>query len=88
MVTYGWPNTPGWTVIGGRGEGDDVPDLPATIWQSRWHRTGETIRVSDPIYGNQLSLDVTEVEADGRKVRFAVREVSNGVYLFALPGVC
>ena len=50
-------------------------------------RTGETIRVSDPIYGNQLSLDVTEIQTDGGKVKFAVREVSNGVYLFALPGV-
>ncbi len=53
MVTYGPPNTPGWTVIGGRAEGDTVADMPPGIWQVRWHRTGETIRVSDPIYGKR-----------------------------------
>lgn len=87
METYGPPNTPGWTVIGGRGEGDAVPDMPADIWQVDWQSTGERIRISDPIYGNQLTLDIAELETDGRTIRFAVREVSSGVYLFALPRV-
>ena len=39
------------------------------------------------MYGNQRDLDVVEIDTDDGLVTFAVREVSNGVFLFALPGI-
>lgn len=85
MTQPAWPNTPGWSVVGGRAEGDPAPDLPADPWQLTWRSTMRTIRVADPIYGNQLSLTVAEVDTTESTVMFAVTEVSNSVYLFALP---
>ncbi len=41
--------------------------------------------MADPLYGNQRSLRIVEVDTDDDIVKFAVDEVSNGVYLFALP---
>jgi hypothetical protein len=79
------PDTPGWTVLGGRAEGDAVPDLPPDLWDVAWRSTDRSILVSDPIYGRRLTLSVCEHESDGRVTRFAVREVSNGMYLFAIP---
>jgi len=72
MPTRGCPDTPGWRVVGGRGEGDAVPDLPADLWlasASGGRRTGRFY----------------ELESDGRVTRFAMREVANGTYLFAIP---
>jgi hypothetical protein len=87
MTEVGPPDTPGWTIVGGRAEGDLVPDLPADLWQLRWRDTGRSIRLADPLYGNQRTLSVAEVATNGGTVTFAVTEVSNGVYLFALPGI-
>ena len=72
-------------VVGGRPEGDAVPDLPPDLWDVEWRSTDQSILVSDPIYGRQLTLSVCELESGDRVTRFAVREVSNGVYLFAIP---
>lgn len=85
MRRSAWPDTPGWSVVGGRGEGDAVPGLPANLWQLEWRSTSRTILVADPLYGNQRSLRIVEVDTDDDIVKFAVDEVSNGVYLFALP---
>lgn len=87
MTKFGPPDTPGWTLVGGRSYADAVPDLPANIWELRWRSTGASIRVTDPIYGNQRSLAVVEIDTEEGALTFAVDEVSNGVFLFALPGV-
>ena len=87
MNAIGPPDTPGWTLIGARSYADSVPDLPDDIWEVPWRNTGKSIQVTDPIYGNQRSLSICEVDAEDRVVTFAVEEVSNGVFLFSLPGV-
>lgn len=87
MTKLGPPGAPGWTVVGGHGEGDPVPELPADLWQLRWRNTSRSIRLADPLYGNQRTLSVVEVATDEGTVTFAVTEVSNGVYLFAVPGI-
>jgi hypothetical protein len=71
-------------VLGGRGEGEPVPDLPNELWSLSWQSTGRSIQVTDPLYGNQRSLSVVEVDSDVGTVTFAVTEVSNGVYRFAV----
>ena len=87
MTRFGPPDTPGWTLVGGRYEGDSVPGLPTDLWDLNWRSTGNSIRVTDPIYGNQQTLWIVEVESQTGVTAFAVDEVSNGVYLFAVPRV-
>jgi hypothetical protein len=84
-MKLGPPDTPGWTVVGGRSFGDEVPGLPEGIWEDPWRSTGQTIRVTDPLYGNARTLDVMETALMDERVVFAVAEVSNGVFLFAAP---
>lgn len=87
MTKFGPPDTPGWTLVGGRSEADSVPGLPSNVWELNWRNTQESIRVTDPLYGNQRNLDVVEIDTDDGVLTFAVREVSNGVFLLALPGI-
>lgn len=59
--------------------------LPDNLWTQRWRATGETVRLTDPLYGNARQLSVVEIDGERGSTRFAVVEVSNGVYLFAEP---
>ena len=79
------PDTPGWIVVGGRSEGMELAELPVDIWTVDWHSTGAKVLVSDPLYGVQRALTVVEIDSGDGTITFAVDEVSNGVYLFALP---
>lgn len=83
-VKDGWPDTPGWTVVGGRPEGEAVPELPPDLWTLDWQSTDRSILVTDP-YGNQRTLWITRIVVDGEPREFAYDEVSNGHYLFAVP---
>jgi hypothetical protein len=85
MTTSELPDTPGWTVSGGLTSGQPVDGLPADVWARDWRYTDEVIRVRDPLYGKQVVLGVTEIDADDGVVTFAYTEITNGVYLFALP---
>lgn len=81
------PDTPGWTLVGGWSEGDSVPELPEDVWNLKWRSTDKNICATDPIYGNPRTLRIVEFDSQAAVVTFAVDEVSNGVYLFAVPGV-
>lgn len=81
------PNEPGWTLVGGSCEGDLVPELPVELWSLKWENTRKRIPFKDPTHGRQLYLDVYEIASTQGPVTFAVREVSNVVYLFAVPRV-
>ena len=87
MTKLGPPDKPGWPLVGGRSYADSVPDLPDDLWDLDWRSTGESIRVTDPLYGHQRSLSVVEIETVDGTARFASAEVSNGVFLCALPRV-
>jgi hypothetical protein len=85
MKVHGPPDTPGWAVVGGRSHADPVPGLPVDVWDLHWRSTGASIRVTDPVHHHQRSLHVVEAETDAETARFAVDEVSSGVFLFAVP---
>lgn len=87
MTTWRWPKSSGWEIVGGRAEGDHVPGLPADLWEREWRHTNRSIQLADPLYGGQRSLSVVEVGTNDATLTFAVTEVSNGIYLFALPRV-
>jgi len=54
------------------------------IWRHKWHSTGEPqLNLPHPSYRNQIHrYDICEIMDVGRSIRFAVSEVSNGVYGF------
>ena len=66
-------------------EADDVVVNGVPVWRSEWKATGERVRLSHN--GEPVTAPVYEASADGSRAQFAAVEVSNGVYLFALPRV-
>lgn len=72
-------------MLGGFTESDDVPGLPSGHWALPWTATGDSVLATDPLHGNQRTLAVHEVAGPDGLARFAAAEVSNGVYLVAVP---
>ncbi|WP_418059538.1 hypothetical protein [Pimelobacter simplex] len=62
-----------------------MPGLPDDVWEREWRSTGWSVRVTDPRHGTPRTLWVVEVASEDAVVTFAADEVSNGVFLFALP---
>ena len=85
MTTRSEPNQPGWALIGGFSEGRDVPGMPGDFWDARWEETGERIPMKDPLHGNQRYLRVCRIRTTEGTVTFAQDEVSNGIFLLAVP---
>lgn len=56
------------------------------IFSSTWIEAGSD-KVKDPIYGNELTVGVFEIEVNGRRKKFATTEVSNGVHIYFLPSI-
>lgn len=50
------------------------------IWEYDWQKTGETIHVKDPLYGNHYLFPVFEIRDQQRSARFAAGEFSNNVW--------
>jgi hypothetical protein len=68
-------------------EGDDLRLGGLDVWHQTWRRTGEAaLQLPHPQYGNQRhSFDICEIGGLDHPVRFAVSELSNGVYGFYVP---
>ena len=66
-------------------EADDIVINGVPVWRSEWRATGDRIRLTR--YGQSVSLPVYEASSGDARAQFAADEVSNGVYLFALPRV-
>lgn len=66
-------------------EADDVVINGVAVWRSEWKATGERVQLTR--YGQPVSLPVYEASSGEARAQFAADEVSNGVYLFALPRV-
>ena len=52
------------------------------LFQREWNYTGETVTVTDPLYGQEHDADVYTIEVRGKAKRFAATEFSNGVWGF------
>jgi NAD(P)-dependent dehydrogenase (short-subunit alcohol dehydrogenase family) len=53
------------------------------VWDHEWRRTSEAqAEVEDPLYHQSFKFNVWEIEADGKKLRFAAGEYSNCVWGF------
>lgn len=83
--------TPGWTAVGiSAGEPIDLSGVdPWANATADWTATQKWIVASHPAYPTQRTrADVYTIRAsDGRSVKFAAAELSNGVWGFYLPTV-
>jgi hypothetical protein len=52
------------------------------IFDYKWERTKEKIKVSDPLYGQEHTMDVYYANINNKKVKFAAGEFSNLIYGF------
>ena len=58
------------------------------IFDYNWQTTGKRVKVKDPIYHQDHTFEVWQVEIDGQIHRFAAGEFSNCVWGFYLEKNC
>ena len=58
--------------------------LLSNIFDYDWQTTGKRVKVKDPIYSQDHTFEVWQVEIDGQIHRFAAGEFSNCVWGFYL----
>lgn len=82
MLPPDTPITPGWTLVHIGFDGDAVLLSGLDPWRLKWHDCDEPrIIVAHPAHPQQRhDMDVHELRAEGRVVRFAAGEFSNGVW--------
>lgn len=54
------------------------------IWDFEWERTGESIKIKDPNYGQDYTFNVYQISHKSEVIRFSAGEFSNcvwGIYL-------
>jgi hypothetical protein len=73
-----------WLAVGVAAEGEPIAVDGENLWQHTWHRIDvPQVYLPHPAYRHQLhAFDVHEISIDRRKVRFAVAELSAGVWGF------
>ena len=78
------PLTQGWRFVSIGFEGDEVLLDGLNPWQNEWYDLEEaSIIVAHPSYPEQRhSMEISELRANGRTVKFAAGEFSNGVWGF------
>jgi len=76
--------TKGWKFVSIGFEGDEVLLDGLNPWQNEWYDLEEaSIIVAHPSYPEQRhSMEISELRANGRTVKFAAGEFSNGVWGF------
>ena len=79
--------SPGWRSVHVGMEGDRVALDGLSLWKCKWQRIGEEpVVVPHPSHPQERQLAwVYEVENQGKRVKFAAGELSNGVWGFYVP---
>jgi hypothetical protein len=72
-----------WRYVGHCVDGQPFLIEGVNVSDHEWRRTDEPhIQVEDPLYHQPCSLEVWELETNGRRIRFAAGEFSNCVWGF------
>jgi hypothetical protein len=78
--------TPGWRSVFIGLESTPVKIKGFELWKHEWEDLGETIVVAHPSHPHERhTMFVYRVAADGKSLRFAAGEYSNGVWGFHEP---
>jgi len=69
-------------------DGEDFILKGMNIWDFEWRNTGKNIKINDPLYQEDYSFTVWEINNGNQSAEFAAGEFSNGVwgiYLTEIP---
>jgi hypothetical protein len=70
-----------WKFVGSTFDGALFEISGADVWTHHWNRiASERVVVIDPHYGQEYQFGVYEIAQDGRHIKFAAGEFSNGVW--------
>ncbi|MGV4413293.1 hypothetical protein [Chryseobacterium sp. T1] len=50
------------------------------IWDKKWNNTGEKINIKDPLYNQNYTFEVYEIENNGKRILFSAGEFSNNIW--------
>jgi hypothetical protein len=76
-----------WDVVGAVFEGEPIDLDGLNPWEFKWSRVDTTpIEMPHPQYASETHrIWIYEIEADGKRVRFAAGELSPNVWGFYVP---
>lgn len=66
------------------GSDGNVMLFGVNIFEYEWKETGRTVRVCDPLYGQEYKFSVYTVNINGENQEFAAGEFSNCIWGFYL----
>ena len=77
-----------WKVVGSTLSEGPFEVGGVNVWAYKWRRAGGSVELPHPKYPLQMHrMDIYEIDIDGRAIRFAAGELSNGVWGFYVPNV-
>ena len=72
-----------WKFHGSCPDGAEFEIEGLNVWAKSWRRAEEAkAEVRDPLYNQKFSFPVYDIEKEGRVIRFAAGEFSNGIWGF------
>ncbi|MEP5173911.1 MAG: hypothetical protein ABJP48_12360 [Erythrobacter sp.] len=74
----------GWRFAGTPAQGDVLPHWECNYW-SVCSKSDGTIELLEPLYGQPFQANIYTGEHQGRVVKFAFTEISNGVFAVFEP---
>ncbi|MFN4001519.1 hypothetical protein [Microcella sp.] len=78
--------TDDWTPVGVVFENHPIEIDGVNPWQQSWQSTGAIAYVRHPAHPTQVhDVSVYDMQVEGRTIRFAAGELSNGVWGFYRP---
>lgn len=74
-----------WTRLEVRAEGDGLRIGGHDVWGAEWRRVQDDIQLRQPGTGKLGQYSVYEVGPEDAPVRFAIKEITAGMYSFYVP---
>ncbi|MFA5148749.1 MAG: hypothetical protein WC491_06455 [Candidatus Omnitrophota bacterium] len=72
-----------WAYLGNSVDSTSFEIDGIDVWKHKWKRTSEPkAKIKDPLYKQEYSFEVYEIEAESKKIKFAAGEFSNCVWGF------
>ena len=54
--------------------------MEKNIWNKEWKNTGEKINVKDPLYNQNYTFEIYEINDNGKTIKFSAGEFSNNIW--------